>query len=64
MLTFIELYRGKPVLWDQTHHKPYNKCTNTHTWEELPKAVGIPVDDCKKKINSLLSSLRRGCNEG
>jgi hypothetical protein len=61
MLTFLELYRGKPVLWDQRHHKSYYKCTN-HTGEELAKAVGIPVDDCKKKMNSLLSSLRR-CNE-
>jgi hypothetical protein len=38
-LTFIKLYKAKPVLWDPTYPKYYNKHTKYDVWEELVKAV-------------------------
>jgi hypothetical protein len=38
---FIELYKAKPVPWDRTHPKYYNKHTKYDAWEELAKAVGF-----------------------
>jgi hypothetical protein len=39
MLTFTGLYKAKPVLWDPTQLKYYNKHTKCDTWEEVAKGV-------------------------
>jgi hypothetical protein len=40
-VTFIKLHKAKPVLWDLTHPKYYNKHTKYDVWEKLLKAVGF-----------------------
>lgn len=59
ILKFIELYRSKLVLWDSKNPNYYNKFSKHDAWEELATAMDISTDDCKLKINSLLSSFRR-----
>lgn len=59
VLNFIEIYRGKENLWNPNHPKFYNKVQKNDAWEDVAKSVGTTADDCKKKINSLLSALRR-----
>jgi len=58
-LEFIEMYHNKPVLWDQKNPNYYNKYTKNDAWEELATEMGISLDDCKLKVNSLQSSFRR-----
>jgi hypothetical protein len=41
ILTFIGLYKAKPVLWDPTHPKHYNKHTQSDAWAEIAEAVGF-----------------------
>jgi hypothetical protein len=38
-LTLIALYKAKPVLWDPTHPRCYNKHTKCDAREESAKAV-------------------------
>lgn len=58
-LQFIELYRDKSVLWDPKNSNYYNKFSKNNAWEELATVMAIESGDCKLKINSLQSSLRR-----
>jgi hypothetical protein len=37
----------------------FNKLRKLGAWEELRKEMNRPVDECKKKMESLLSSLQR-----
>ena len=37
----------------------FNKIRKQDAWEELGKEMNRPVDECKKKMENLLSSLRR-----
>jgi hypothetical protein len=37
----------------------FNKIKKQDAWEELGKEMKRPVDECKKKMENLLSSLRR-----
>jgi len=41
----------------------FNKIRKQDAWEELGKEMNRPVDERKKKMENLLSSLRRGENE-
>jgi len=52
----IGLYKRKEIIWDPMH---FNKTGNQDVWEELRKEMNRPVDECKKKMENLLSSLRR-----
>jgi len=37
----------------------FNKIRQQDEWEELGKEMNRPVDECKKKMENLLLSLRR-----
>jgi hypothetical protein len=37
----------------------FNKIKKQDAWQELGKEMNRPVDECKKKMDNLLSSLRR-----
>jgi len=37
----------------------FNKIRKQDAWEELGKEMNSPVDECKKKMENLLSSLQR-----
>jgi hypothetical protein len=42
-LPFVELHKAKPVRWDPTHPKYYNKHTKHDASEELAKAAGSRI---------------------
>lgn len=58
-LLLIELYRVKGVLWDPTTPGYYNKTKKNNAWEDIAAKMGKPVDECRRKMISLLSSFRR-----
>jgi hypothetical protein len=59
VIEFIEFYKRKEIIWDPKHPMHFNKIKIQDAWEDLGKEMNRPVDDCKKKIENLLSSLRR-----
>lgn len=59
VLNFIELYRSKEILWDPQYPQYYNKVKKNDAWYEIARVMNTSPDECKKKMNGLLSSLRR-----
>jgi hypothetical protein len=59
MSEFIELYKRKAIMWDPKHPMHFNKINKQVAWKELGKEMNRTVDECKKKIENLLSSFRR-----
>jgi len=59
VIEFIELYKRRDVIWDPKHPMHFNKIRKKDAWEALGKETNRPVDECKKKMENLLSSLRR-----
>jgi hypothetical protein len=55
------LYKRKAIIWDPKHPTNFNKIKKPAAWKELGKEMYVyrSVDECKKKIDNLLSSLRR-----
>jgi len=58
-IELIELYKRKEVIRDPKHQMHFNKIRKQDAWEELGKEMNRPVYECKKKVENLLSSLRR-----
>jgi len=58
-IELIELYKRKEIIWDLKHPMHFNKIRKQDAWEELEKEMNRPVDECKQKLENLLSSLRR-----
>jgi hypothetical protein len=59
VVKLIELDKKKEIIWDSKHPMHFNKIRKQDAWEELGKEINRPVDECKKKMENLLSSLRR-----
>ncbi|CAG9771224.1 unnamed protein product [Ceutorhynchus assimilis] len=59
VLEFIEIYRGKEILWNNKHPRYFNKIQKNDAWEDVARSVGATIDECKKKISALQSALRR-----
>ncbi|XP_030757802.1 uncharacterized protein LOC115883585, partial [Sitophilus oryzae] len=59
VLSFIQCYKNRPILWDPKHSKHYNKRKKFYVWAELAKEMNTPEDECRRKMMSLLASLRR-----
>jgi hypothetical protein len=59
VIELIELYKRKEIIWDPKHPMDFNKIRKQDAWEELGKEMNRPVVECKKKMENLLSSLRR-----
>jgi predicted neutral ceramidase superfamily lipid hydrolase len=47
------------LLWDTKNPLYYNKIKKNDAWEEIAVELHTTVDECKKKMNALLSALRR-----
>jgi hypothetical protein len=67
MLTFTGLYKAKPVLWDPTQLKYYNKYTKCEAWEEVAKGVhfwNYLADCCRQVYESPVAKKRSstGCH--
>ena len=58
VIELIKLYKGK-IIWDRKHPMHFNKIRKQDAWEELGKEMNTSADECKKKMENLLSSLRR-----
>ena len=58
-LHFIELYKSKHVLWNSKNPDYYNKMLKTEAWKQVARAMGLSPEECKRRMTSLLSYLRR-----
>lgn len=58
-LIFIDHYRKKPILWDPRHPEHYNKFKKHDAWQQLAEEMEASEEECKRKMTSLLASLRR-----
>jgi hypothetical protein len=59
VIELIELYTRKEIMWDPKHPMHFNKIRKQDMWEELGKEMNRCIDECEKKMENLLSSLRR-----
>jgi len=58
-IELIKIYKRKEIIWDPKHSMHFNKIRKQDAWQELVKEMNRPVDECKKKMENLLSSPRR-----
>ncbi|XP_018572796.1 uncharacterized protein LOC108912115 [Anoplophora glabripennis] len=58
-LQFIDMYKAKRLLWDHKHPHYYNKSLKEDAWEDLAGEINATTEECRRKIFSLQSSLRR-----
>lgn len=59
ILQFIEQYRKKPMLWNAQDPQYFNKFKKHDGWQELAVEFETTQEECKRKMTSLLASLRR-----
>jgi hypothetical protein len=59
VIKLIDQYRTRNVIWDPKNTDHFNKIKKQDAWEEIAKEMNRSVDDCKKKMEYLLASLRR-----
>ncbi|RVE42445.1 hypothetical protein evm_012902 [Chilo suppressalis] len=57
-LSLIEYFRAEPVLWDVKLKNYKNKLKQHDAWMRISTVMEIPVDELKKKKDSLMSSYR------
>ncbi|KAL1498374.1 hypothetical protein ABEB36_009182 [Hypothenemus hampei] len=58
-LKLISLYENKQLLWKANNPHYFNKFKKQDAWEDIAREMGITNEECKKKMSSLLASLRR-----
>lgn len=60
-LTFqlINNYKENANLWDTTDPNYYNKLAKQEAWISIATHLNTTTEECKKKMQSLLASLRR-----
>ncbi|XP_014239661.1 uncharacterized protein LOC106661059 [Cimex lectularius] len=58
-LQLIEVYRTKEELWNTKHPNYYNKIKKNDAWNDLAGHFQTTANECKRKINNLLSGMRR-----
>jgi trans-2-enoyl-CoA reductase len=58
VIQLIELYKRK-IMWDPKQPMDFNKIKKQDAWEELRKEMNRPIDECKKKMENLMSSFCR-----
>ncbi|GBP93360.1 hypothetical protein EVAR_85171_1 [Eumeta japonica] len=58
ILNFLEFYRAETIIWNPKHknHKDKNKVSDA--WNRISNNMGIPVDDLKKKKETLMTAFR------
>jgi hypothetical protein len=59
VIEFIEHNEIKNIIWDPKHPMHFNKIKKQDAWEELVKEMNRSVNERKKKMKNLLSSIRR-----
>ena len=58
VIEFVELYKRQEIMCDPKHTLHLNKIKKQDVWEELRKEINRPVDECRKRMKNLLSSVR------
>ncbi|CAL7945182.1 unnamed protein product [Xylocopa violacea] len=58
-LELIAQYRKRSLLWDPKSPNRYNKIRKEEAWQEIAQKMKRSVDECKKKMEYLLTALRR-----
>ncbi|KAG7300743.1 hypothetical protein JYU34_015069 [Plutella xylostella] len=58
ILKFLEYYRAETIIWNPKHknHKDKNKVSDA--WNRISNNMGIPVEDLKKKKETLMTAFR------
>ncbi|XP_024215409.1 uncharacterized protein [Halyomorpha halys] len=59
LMKLINAYRKKPILWHHLHNDRFKKQLKADAWYEIAAEMDIPLEQCKKKLESLLGSYRR-----
>lgn len=64
-LKFIELYENNNIIWDPRNKNHFNKLLKNDAWNKIAidlsthSSYEISADECRKKMQTLLSSFRR-----
>ncbi|XP_046967171.1 uncharacterized protein LOC124535134 [Vanessa cardui] len=58
-IELIREYKSRPILWDSKDLLFYKNTARNEEWEFIGRALNIPPNDCKYKMNILMSSFRR-----
>ncbi|RXG68728.1 hypothetical protein Avbf_01717 [Armadillidium vulgare] len=58
-IELIEEYKKFEILWDPKHNLHYNKIKRQEAWEQVAGTINRSAEECKKKMEYLLSALRR-----
>lgn len=56
---FINFYKQKSILWNPMNPHHFNRLEKNEAWEEIARDTGRSVEHCKRKMEYLLSVLRR-----
>jgi len=60
VIIFIKRYNREEIIWDPQHALHFNKIKKQDAREELAKEINSPINEWKKKIENIFSSLRWG----
>ncbi|XP_047990222.1 uncharacterized protein LOC125229433 isoform X1 [Leguminivora glycinivorella] len=64
VFTLINTYRNQRVLWDTNQRGYFNKNIKAKAWQIVADAVGVDLENAKRKMASLLGSFRREKSRG
>ncbi|PNF39635.1 hypothetical protein B7P43_G05676 [Cryptotermes secundus] len=59
IIYLIDEYKKRDVIWNTRNTEHYNKIKKQDAWEEIGKELNRSVEECKRKMEYLLASLRR-----
>ena len=59
VLQFINYYEEMTVLWYAKHPCHFDKIRHNDAWIEIAQKTGKSVEECKRKMTSLLASMRK-----
>jgi hypothetical protein len=59
VIQLIDEYKKRDVIWNPKNTEHFNKIKKQDAWEEIGNELNRSVEDCKRKMEYLLASLRR-----
>ncbi|XP_050349411.1 uncharacterized protein LOC126772849 [Nymphalis io] len=58
-IQLIREYKSRPILWDSNEVLFYKYAARSDEWESIGRALNTSAEECKYKMNILMSSFRR-----
>lgn len=55
---FVDLYQAHSILWDPKHRCHKDRVKVNNAWRAISKNTNTPVNELKKKKNSIMASFR------